>query len=270
MTYCGGVAAATEYLGLLRLQSTLSLRGDDGSGYVFAESIPHMERRARRPERQGRKRGRRPSAPRVLTAVIILVILLGVAGLFIYMSGLVGGGNGSARVPDSERPLVVAFTPSSTPRATPTAASTPTSTSKVAQAAIPTDTPVATPTMHPSPTPKPVPTAASTPTSTSKVAQASVPTAIPTNTSVATPTKLPAAMPTATPKPSSPATAKVAQGKHRYSPLQQIRQLQFRPCCPPTRRPRRPCQLPFLRLALPLCRLPHRRLPWLHSRTGHG
>ena len=154
--------------------------GDDGSGYVFAESIPQMERRARRPERQGRKRGRRPSAPRVLTAVIILVILLGVAGLFIYMSGLVGGGNGSARVPDSERPLVVAFTPSSTPRATPTAASTP--------------------------------------TSTSKVAQASVPTAIPTNTSVATPTR-PAACRDADRDADTKLTSycKGSPGKHRYS-----------------------------------------------------
>ena len=115
--------------------------GDDGSGYVFAESIPQMERRARRPERQGGQRGRRRSVSRILTAVIILVIILGAAGLFIYMAGLVGGGNGSARVPKSERPLVVAITPSSTPKATPTAASAPTSTSKVAQASVPTAIP---------------------------------------------------------------------------------------------------------------------------------
>ena len=80
--------------------------GDDGSGYVSAESIPQMEQRARRPERQGGQRGRRRSVSRILTAVIILVIILGAAGLFIYVAGLVGGGNGSARVPKSERPLV--------------------------------------------------------------------------------------------------------------------------------------------------------------------
>ena len=41
MTYCGGVAAATEYLGLLRLQCTLSLRETMGA----AMFLPNRSRR---------------------------------------------------------------------------------------------------------------------------------------------------------------------------------------------------------------------------------
>ena len=137
--------------------------GDDGSGYVFAESIPQMERRARRLERQSRKRGRRRSVSRILTVVTILVILLGAAGLFIYMAGPGRGGNGSTQVPESDGPPVGAVLLPSTANPAPTATSIPESSSKapveVVQAgiatAIPADTPVATPTMHPSPTPKP-------------------------------------------------------------------------------------------------------------------
>ena len=181
--------------------------GDDGSGYVFAESIPQMERRGRLLEQQGGQRGPRRSIPRILTAVIVLVILLGAAGLFIYMAGLLGGGNGSARVPESDRPPVAAVLPSSTPKPAPTLVSTATPSSIVAQAsvpaAIPTDTPIATPIMLPSSTPKPAPTATITPTPSSKLAQTSIATAIPTDTPVAEPTNLPTKTPTATPMPTA-------------------------------------------------------------------
>ena len=186
--------------------------GDDGSGYVFAESIPEMERHAKLHQRPGDHRGSRRSVTRILVAVVVLAILLGAAGLFIYMSGLLGGGNGSARVPESDRPPVAAVLPSPTPKPAPTAVSTATPSSIEAQAsvpaAIPTDTPIATPTVLPSPTPKPEQTATITPTPSSQLAQTSMATAIPTDTPVAEPTNLPTVTPTPTAVPQISPTPK--------------------------------------------------------------
>ena len=189
--------------------------GDDGSGYVLAESIPEMERRGRLHERRGAQHSRRRSVSSKVTAVIAIVVLIGAAGFLIFMAGPGRDGSGPDQRPGSDESPVVTDLQAPTPRTTPPATNTPRlsppPTAQVAQSsmatAIPTDTPTATPTMHPSPTPELVPTATNIPTPspppTAKAVQASIATAIPTDTPVAIQTKLPTKNPTSTPVPTA-------------------------------------------------------------------
>ena len=189
--------------------------GGDGSGYVFAESIPEMERRGRLHERRGAQHSRRRSVSSKVTAVIAIVVLIGAVGFLIFMAGPGRDGSGPDQRPGSDESPVVTDLQAPTPRTTPSATNTPRLspqlTAQVAQSsmatAIPTETPTATPTMHPSPTPELVPTATNTPTPspppTAKAVQASIATAIPTDTPVAIQTKLPTKTPTSTPVPTA-------------------------------------------------------------------
>ena len=112
--------------------------GDDGSSYVLAESIPQMELRGRLHERRGSGR----SLSLKLTAIVVIVILLGAVGYFIFMAGLESSSDGSGQPPGPDKSLAPAAVDKSTPSQSATA--------KVAQtstiAAIPTDTAVAMPT----------------------------------------------------------------------------------------------------------------------------
>ena len=116
--------------------------GDDGSRYVLAESIPQMELRGSLHERRGDRHGGGRSLSLKLTAIVVIVILLGAAGYFIFMDGLESSSDGSGQPPGPDKSLAPAAVDKSTPSQSATA--------KVAQtstiAAIPTDTAVAMPT----------------------------------------------------------------------------------------------------------------------------
>ena len=203
--------------------------GDDGSGYVLAESIPQMERRGRLPGQQGGQHGRRRSGTRILVAVIFLVIVLGAAGLFVYLAGVGRGGDGSAQVPESDESPVVAALQSPTPMATPLATHTPLPSSPATaetarasiDAAVPTDTPPAKPTVSPSHTPEASPTATISPTpspqTTPRAAQAGIATAVPTDAPLATSTTPPSKTPTPTPRPT--ATPQISPTPMSATPL---------------------------------------------------
>ena len=90
--------------------------GDDGRRYVFAESIPQMERRARR-------RGRRNSMPAKFIAALVTVIGICAVGYFVFMGGLGRGSSESGQRPTSDEFSVVAVPQSTIPAA---AANTPT------------------------------------------------------------------------------------------------------------------------------------------------
>ena len=129
--------------------------GDDGRRYVFADSIPYMERRARR-----RRRSRRSSTAPKLIAAMVLVIAVGAVGYFVFTgdTGLDIGGSGQS--PTADEPITAAARQSPTPIL---AASIPTP--------IPTDTP--TPALLPANIPTTVPAtlpAADTPTPDSATA----------------------------------------------------------------------------------------------------
>ena len=143
-----------------RVQEYILPPGDDGSGYIFARSIPKMERRARRDSRSPRFR-------RVfILAVAVVVAILLVAGYFALMSGPERDGDGPDQRPGSNGSPVAIDSQSPTPEPVPTSADTPIptppTTANAAQAdvvtATPTDTPVATPTQLPTRAPAPTPT----------------------------------------------------------------------------------------------------------------
>ena len=101
--------------------------GDDGRRYVFAESIPQMERR-------GRRHGRRNSMSPKLIAVIAIVVVIGAVGFLIFMAGPGRGssesdqrptsdGVSAAAVPQSPTPELAANTPTPTDTPTPLIAS---------------------------------------------------------------------------------------------------------------------------------------------------
>ena len=181
--------------------------GDDGSGYIFAESIPEMERRGGLHERRGVQHGRSSSVSRKLTAVAVAVLLLGVVGYSIFIAGLGRDSGGPDQRRGSTESPVATDLQSPTPRITPPAANTPTPspppTVVVAKGSmatvIQTATPTATSTVHPSPTPELVPTATNTPTPspppTTKTPQSS-------NVAATTPTMTATPFPTATATPS--------------------------------------------------------------------
>ena len=197
--------------------------GDDGRGYVFADSIPQMERRARRRDRRG------SASPR-LVAVVAIVLAIGAVGFLIYMAAQGRSGSGSDQRPTPDEFAVVAVPPSPTPELatstpapdtptpqtpnapTPTgatllAADTPTSlptTSSPTDTPIPTSTPAPTNTPAPRPTDTPIPTNTPTPLPTSRPASTNTPTLMPTDTPV--PTQTPTPRPTETPIPTSTPT----------------------------------------------------------------
>ncbi len=165
--------------------------GDDGSRYVFAELIPHMERRAR-------SRGRRNLTAPKLIAAMVLVIAVGAVAYFAFMDGSGLDIGGSGQRPISDEPIAAAAPQSPTPIlaasiSTPILIDTPTPTPQ------PMDTPTPMPANIPSSTniPTPVPTSTLAPTSTPTPLPASTP--IPANT----PTSLPTSTltPTSTPVP---------------------------------------------------------------------
>ena len=137
--------------------------GDDGRRYVFAESIPQMERRARR-------RGRSNPMPAKLIAAAAIVIGLGAIGYFVFMGGAGSGSSGPNQRPISDEFSALAVSQSPIPAAV---ANTPTP--------MPTDTPVPTPShmLQPSDTP--------TPNGTALLA-AEAPTPMPTDTPIPTST----------------------------------------------------------------------------------
>ena len=176
--------------------------GDDGRGYVFAESIPQMERRARR-------RGRRNSTSPKLIAAMVLVIGVGTVAYFVFMDGSGLDIGGSGQRPGSEEPIAAAAPQSPTPDL---ASSMP--------APIPTDTPTDTPTPTHTPTPQPsdtptptgtillaadtpTPPSSGTPTLTPQPTNTPtpMPATIPASTSTPIPTNTPAPVPTITPTP---------------------------------------------------------------------
>ena len=187
--------------------------GDDDKGYVFAESIPQMERRGSQHGRRDRRYVRRRSFPRIAAAAVVLIMILGAVGYFIFMAGAGNERGGPVQRPGSDDSTVAFDLQSPTPESVPTSADTPTprppTTAKTAQSdvatAIPTDTPVATPTVYSSPTPEStgadIPTPS--PSATAKTDPTSATTAIPTDTPVATPTDLPRDTPTPTPIPTA-------------------------------------------------------------------
>ena len=162
--------------------------GDDGRGYVFAESIPQMERRARLHGPQGSRGGRsRPFSLKLATAAAI-VLLLGALGYLVIMSGVWRDGAPADQRPGlGESPI---FTPS--PPAIAGSGQT-----GVAMA-IPTETPTITPIRQPFATPELVPTATETPTPTPTRQPFATPELVPTATETPTPT--PTRQPFATPE----------------------------------------------------------------------
>ena len=185
--------------------------GDDGRGYVLAESIPQMERRGRLHDPRSGQHRRGRSLSRRLTIVAVTVILLGAVGYFFVMVGLDRDSGGPVQRPGSEESLVAIDSQTPSPQPAPTSADvsipSPPATAKVAEAkvaaAIPTTTPIATRTVSPSPTPESTADETPTPSPSESAAQASTATAIPTDPPVATLTKLP----TRTPTPAPIATA---------------------------------------------------------------
>ena len=187
--------------------------GDRGGGYVPAESIRQMERRGRLHEPRGTPHGLGLSFSRKLTAAVAGFLLLGVVGYFIFMAGLGRDGNKpDPRIGPDESHLATDLqspTPEPGPAESDTLTPSLPATAEAAQAniatAIPTDTPVATPTVYPSPTPESTPSDTPTPSppATAKAAQISTTTPIPTDTPVGTPTKLPAETQSPTPIPTA-------------------------------------------------------------------
>ena len=206
--------------------------GDDGRGYVSADSIPQMERRARRRDR------RSPGSPR-LVAVVAIVLAIGAVGFLIYMAAQGRSGSESDQppsldgvaavaVPPSPSPVLAASMPTPLPTDTPTpqlsdtptpagmiplAADTPAPTDALAPTHAPAltntptpspaDTPTALPTHTsvPTQTPTPRPTDTSIPTSTPTPIPTNTPTPVPTNTPTPVPTSTPTPVPTSTPTP---------------------------------------------------------------------
>ena len=196
--------------------------GDDGRRYVFAESIPRIEQRARR-------RSRRSSTALKLIAATTLLIGIGAVGYFVFMDGsrIDFGGSGQrpisdepivAAVPQSPTPILAASIPTPIPTDTPTPthtstpqpSDTPTPTGTILLAAdtptlmppdavTPSTTPVqpatrtAAPTPRPADTPTPVPSNTPAPTST--------PTRVPASALTPVPTSMPTPIPTNTPVP---------------------------------------------------------------------
>ena len=113
--------------------------GDDPRGYVFAASIPEMERKARRPisvsdiRRRRRRLASFPVSPTVLWIILAVVILLATIGLLLFRDLLLGPGDNPSLV--------------SEPVASPVSTSLPFS----------TRTPTTTPLLTPAPTPTHIP-----------------------------------------------------------------------------------------------------------------
>ena len=177
--------------------------GDDGRSYVFADSIPQMERRARR-------RDRRSSASPRLVAVVAIVLAIGAVGFLVYMAAQGRSGSGSDQRPTPDEFAVVAVPPSPTPEpaiSTPTPPPADTPTPQTPNAPTPTgatllaaDTPTSLPTTS-SPTDTPIPT--STPAPTNTPAPRPTDTPIPTSTPTPIPTNTPTPAPTSTPTPTN-------------------------------------------------------------------
>lgn len=175
--------------------------GADSRDYVFAGSIPRMERRARR--RAGGKRRRRTasfSLSSVVLGIILAVILLGAVGVFLFMDLLTGDEGGQPQVVE---PIAVPEVVSVLPTASPLPVPTHTSTLAPVGTAVPTTTliPVAATVASSTPTsPTPVPTspaqvptreAEPTPRATRMTARSITPSPLPTLTASLTQTPFP-------------------------------------------------------------------------------
>ena len=167
---------------------------DDGRGYVFADSIPQMERRARR-------RGRRNPAATRLIAALAIVIVVGAVAFFTYMAAQGRSSSESDQPPAIDGVVAVAVPPSpptvlaaSTPTPQPSGTPTPSGLTSLA-----TDTP--TPPSSGAPAPAPEQTDTLTPAPTSIHTPTGTPTHVPT--SIPAPTNTPAPVPTSTPIPTN-------------------------------------------------------------------
>ena len=179
--------------------------GHDGSGLVYAESIPQMEQRSRRRVSRG-DRFFRHAFTRRATTVAVLVLLLGAIGYLIFMSGLGRDSDEIDQWPGVDESLSPTGFQSPTPRSTPPVTNAPTPNSPATARAIQASMATATPTEPPvaaSPTDIPTPSNISTllPSATSAPVPSATPTPTPTDTSTPVPSATPTPTPTLTSKP---------------------------------------------------------------------